>query len=60
MVTQNARTYFAQCGNSIVQPKDEDAFTAEVLYMYFNRGFDDAVFELFDRNEVLNELQFFF
>ncbi len=37
VVTQNARTYFAQCGNSIVQPKDEDAFTAEVLYMYFNR-----------------------
>ena len=36
-VTQNARTYFAQCGNSIVQPKDEDAFAAEVLYMYFNR-----------------------
>ena len=34
---QNARTYFAQCGNSIVQPKDEDAFTAGVLYMYFNR-----------------------
>lgn len=36
-VAQNARTYFAQCGNSIVQPKDEDAFAAEVLYMYFNR-----------------------
>ena len=36
-VTQNARTYFAQCGNSIVQPKDEDAFVAEILYMYFNR-----------------------
>ena len=36
-MTQNARTYFAQCGNSIVQPKDEDAFAAEVLYMYFNR-----------------------
>ena len=34
---QNARTYFAQCGNSIVQPRDEDAFVAEVLYMYFNR-----------------------
>ena len=34
---QNARTYFGQCGNSIVQPKDEDAFVAEVLYMYFNR-----------------------
>lgn len=37
VATQNARTYFAQCGNSIVQPKDEDAFAAEVLYMYFNR-----------------------
>ncbi len=36
-VAQNARTYFAQCGNSIVQPKDEDAFAAEVLYMFFNR-----------------------
>lgn len=34
---QNARTYFAQCGNSIVQPKDEDAFLAELLYTYFNR-----------------------
>ena len=28
---QNARTYFAQCGNNIVQPKDEDAFVAEIL-----------------------------
>ena len=36
-VSQNARTYFAQCGNSIVQPRDEDAFVAEILYMYFNR-----------------------
>ena len=36
-VAQNARTYFAQCGNSIVQPKDEDSFLAEVLYAYFNR-----------------------
>lgn len=34
---QNARTYFTQCGNSIVQPKDEDAALAEILYMYFNR-----------------------
>ena len=34
---QNARAYFSQCGNSIVQPKDEDAFVAEILYMYFNR-----------------------
>ncbi len=34
---QNARAYFMQCGNSIVQPEDEDAFTAEILYMFFNR-----------------------
>lgn len=34
---QNARTYFSQCGNAILQPKDEDTFTAEVLYMFFNR-----------------------
>ena len=34
---QNARTYFAQCGNAINQPKDEDTFTAEILYMFFNR-----------------------
>lgn len=34
---QNAKTYFMQCGNAIVQPEDEDVFTAEVLYMFFNR-----------------------
>lgn len=34
---QNAKTYFLQCGNSIVQPKDEDTFTAEILYTFFNR-----------------------
>jgi hypothetical protein len=34
---QNARAYFMQCGNSIVQPADEDTFTAEILYMFFNR-----------------------
>ena len=34
---QNARAYFAQCGNSIVQPQDEDTFVAEILYMFFNR-----------------------
>jgi len=34
---QNAKTYFLQCGNTIIQPDDEDAFTAEVLYMFFNR-----------------------
>jgi len=36
-VAQNARAYFLNCGNSIIQQKDEDLFTAEVLYMYFNR-----------------------
>jgi hypothetical protein len=36
-VVQNARAYFLQCGNNIVQPRDEDTFTAEVLYMFFNR-----------------------
>lgn len=34
---QNTRTYFMQCGNSIIQPKDPDEATAEILYMYFNR-----------------------
>jgi ribosomal protein L31E len=34
---QNAKTYFMQCGNAVVQPADEDTFTAEVLYMFFNR-----------------------
>ena len=34
---QNARAYFLQCGNSIVQPKDPDEATAEILYMFFNR-----------------------
>jgi hypothetical protein len=36
-VVQNAKTYFAHCGNSIIQPENEDHFTAEILYMYFNR-----------------------
>lgn len=35
---QNAKTYFMQCGNAVVQPEDEDVFTAEVLYMFFNRS----------------------
>lgn len=34
---QNARAYFSQCGNSIVQPKDPDEATAEILYKFFNR-----------------------
>ena len=32
-----ARAYFLQCGNSILQPKDPDESTAEILYMFFNR-----------------------
>ena len=34
---QNARAYFMQCGNNIIQPKDPDEATAEILYMFFNR-----------------------
>lgn len=34
---QNARAYFLQCGNSIVQPADPDETVAEILYMFFNR-----------------------
>jgi hypothetical protein len=34
---QTARAYFLQCGNSIVQPKDPDEATAEMLYMFYNR-----------------------
>lgn len=36
-VEQNARAYFMQCGNNILQPKDPDEATAEILYMFFNR-----------------------
>ena len=34
---QNARAYFMQYGNNILQPKDPDEATAEILYMFFNR-----------------------
>ena len=34
---QNARTYFLQCGNSILQPENPDEAVAEILYMFFNR-----------------------
>ena len=34
---QNARAYFMQCGNNILQPEDPDEATAEILYMFFNR-----------------------
>ena len=36
-VEQTARTYFMQCGNNILQPKDVNEATAEILYTYFNR-----------------------
>ena len=32
-----ARAYFLQCGNTILQPKNPDEATAEILYMFFNR-----------------------
>lgn len=35
---QTARAYFMQCGNSIVQSKDPDEATAEILYMFYNRA----------------------
>ena len=35
---QNAKAYFIQCGNTIVEPQDPDEATAEILYQYFNRG----------------------
>ena len=35
---QNARAYFMQCGNAIIQPKNPDQAVAEILYMFFNRG----------------------
>lgn len=34
---RNARTYFMQCGNTILNPKDPDEATAEILYMFYNR-----------------------
>ena len=34
---QNARAYFRQCGNNIIQPKNPDQAVAEILYMFFNR-----------------------
>ena len=35
---QNARAYFAQCGNNILQPSNEDEAVAEILYTFFNRN----------------------
>lgn len=34
---QNARAYFMQCGNNIIQPQNPDQGVAEILYMFFNR-----------------------
>lgn len=34
---QNARTYLALCGNSVLQPHDVDEAAAEILYTFFNR-----------------------
>lgn len=35
--TGAARSYFKQCGNSIVTPKNEDQHVGEILYLFFNR-----------------------
>ncbi len=37
MAEQNARAYFAQCGNNILQEQNEDEALTEILYTYFNR-----------------------
>lgn len=34
---QSARSYFKQCGNTIVTPKNEDQHIGEILYLFFNR-----------------------
>lgn len=34
---QQARSFFKQCGNSIVVPKNEDQHIGEILYLFFNR-----------------------
>lgn len=34
---QNARAYFMQCGNNIIQSKNPDQAVTEILYMFFNR-----------------------
>ena len=34
---QNARAYFMQCGNNIIQPQNPAQAVAEILYMFFNR-----------------------
>ena len=36
-IEQNARAYFALCGNSIIQPRAADEAAAEILYVFFNR-----------------------
>lgn len=34
---QTARSYFNQCGNSVIVPKNEDQHIGEMLYTFFNR-----------------------
>ncbi|MFR1477567.1 MAG: hypothetical protein ACLSB9_18760 [Hydrogeniiclostridium mannosilyticum] len=41
---QNARAYFLQCGNTILQPKDPDEATAEILYVFNRRSCVDEPF----------------
>ena len=37
-VEQNARAYFSQCGNNILQYKNPNEEIMEILYTYFNRN----------------------
>ena len=36
-VTQTAKTFLLQCGNEVLEVKDEDEFTTDVLYNILNR-----------------------
>ncbi len=57
---QTAKAYFSQCGNSIVQPKDPDEATAEILYMFFNRrSCVDEPFETRVNRVVIDTMQLF-
>ena len=37
IAAQDAKKYLSKCGNSIVEPENEDVFLCEILYMFYNR-----------------------
>lgn len=50
-VVLNARNYFRQCGNHIIEPPNENLFLGEVLYLFFNKrsSIQDSFQSRFDR-----------